>query len=388
MKSSRLLPVIAIAGLITSCTQQPDNKDKTMIGEERGNTALYSANASQYGIAYPETFITMQNRQGMRLELNLNQQRLQLWISPKAGKSLGYFDRNFSNREDHCDVFDKISFPGISLDDFISCDYDPFYSVVRFKNQTMHILNLTDQPAVMIWFDNPAGVDFKSDKSDLLAEKSPSSFVVSHKDRGYTFHFAAVTGKGSGTFTHMLAVDRGRSIYARASLDAGQPIVISGELEESSPELIAKDLAGMDPLSLTKENEANVDQAVSYGLVSFKDQPELQEISDLNRKIAWSMQDENGAMRSSSKYIYYLIWFRDGGMNTAHLAHSGWTDPAESQARIALQNPNISTEDPKGKFFGQLMAGPITKWEEDGLFYVVWPAFEHWTMTGNDEFLS
>ncbi|NJM15259.1 MAG: hypothetical protein HC896_07680 [Bacteroidales bacterium] len=30
-----------------------------------------------------------------------------------------------------------------------------------------------------------------------------------------------------------------------------------------------------------------------------------------------------------------------------------------------------------------MMAGPITKWQEDGLFYVVWPAFTHWTQTGD-----
>ncbi len=379
---------IALILAASSCRPDAKNGGNDQIGEERGNTALYSANATQYGVRNPETFITMQNRKGLRIELNLDQQRLQLWISPKAGKSLDYFDRNFSNRDDHCDVFDKITFPGISADSFVSCDYDPFYTVVKFRDQTMHILNLADRPAIMIWFDKAADIDFKSDKSDSLLEKSPSVFSIEHKDRGYTFNFAAVLGKGSGNFRHMLAMDRGRSIYAQANLIAGQPVIITGELEETAPALAAKALAQQDPSRLVKENTAMVDSAVNFGMVSFRNQPELQTISDLNRKIAWSMQDENGAMRSSSKYIYYLIWFRDGGMNTAHLARSGWVDPSMSQVRIALKNPNVSDEDPNGIFFGQLMAGPITKWEEDGLFYVVWPAFLNWTMTGNRELVS
>ncbi len=372
----------------SSCNRPDVKSEDEEIGEERGNSSLYSANASQYGVNYPETFITMQNRKGLRIELNLDQQRLQLWISPKAGESLRYFDRNFSNRDDHCDVFDKISFPDLNPGDFISCDYDPFYSVVRFKNQNLHILNLTDEPGIVIWFDQPGELDLKSDKSDLSVERSPETFVVSHKDRGYNFRFAAVIGKGDGQFRHMRALDAGRSIYARAVLEAGQPIVITGELEEAGPAEMAKKLAARDPKDLVKRNEERVREAVNFGLVSFRNQPELQILSDLNRRIAWSMQDENGAMRSSSKYIYYLIWFRDGGMNTANLARSGWVDPLESQVRIALNNPNVAEDEPKGTFFGQLMAGPITKWEEDGLFYVVWPAFLQWTMTGDRELVS
>lgn len=34
------------------------------------------------------------------------------------------------------------------------------------------------------------------------------------------------------------------------------------------------------------------------------------------------------------------------------------------------------------------MAGPLTKWEEDGLFYVIWPTFNYWTQTGDDTFVK
>ena len=107
----------------------------------------------------------------------------------------------------------------------------------------------------------------------------------------------------------------------------------------------------------------------------------MQRLLETNRRFALSMQDRNGFMRSTNQYIYYLMWFRDGGMNTAHLAMTGWPDPARQHVPFALANPNVSLEEPKGRFFGQVMGGSITKWQEDGLFYVVWPAFLHWTQT-------
>ena len=82
------------------------------------------------------------------------------------------------------------------------------------------------------------------------------------------------------------------------------------------------------------------------------------------------------------------MWFRDGGMNTAHLAMTGWPDPAHQHVPFALANPNVSLDEPEGHFFGQVMGGSITKWQEDGLFYVVWPAFLHWTQTGDDSFVK
>jgi hypothetical protein len=75
-------------------------------------------------------------------------------------------------------------------------------------------------------------------------------------------------------------------------------------------------------------------------------------------------------------------------MNASHLAYSGWVDPAGKQANVAILNPNYEYENPEKKFYGQIMAGPITKREEDGLFFVIWPAFAHWTMTGDDTYVS
>jgi hypothetical protein len=343
-------------------------------------------NVSQYGINYPEKFVLMQNRMGIRIEYVVDRSRLQLWISPQAGKSMSYKDRNFSNRDDHSDIFERILLPSLNPADFLSCDYDPFHSILHFKNQTLHIAQVYDQPVVLLWFEKDGVVDLKSAKDDTVIDRAAKLFHVGHPDRGYVLDHVAVIGAGDGAFQQQHALDAGRPTYARAYLKAGQPLAIAAELQREN---ITKDATqvvaeGID--ATLAANEKKIIQALDTGRFTLKARPEMQQLLDKSRRVALSMQDERGFMRSTNQYIYYLLWFRDGGKNTSHLAQSGWIQPARWQADFSLRNPNISTQDPTGIFFGQVMAGPITKWEEDGLFYVIWPAFMYWTQSGDDIF--
>ena len=68
-----------------------------------------------------------------------------VWISPRAGESLDYRDRNFSCRDDHTRLFDRITLPGLSADEFVRCDYDAFHSVVHFREQRLHAVSLFDR---------------------------------------------------------------------------------------------------------------------------------------------------------------------------------------------------------------------------------------------------
>lgn len=52
----------------------------------------------------------------------------------------------------------------------------------------------------------------------------------------------------------------------------------------------------------------------------------MQGLLEKNRRVALSMQDFGGFMCSTNQYIYYLLWYRDGGMNTGHLTMTGWTE--------------------------------------------------------------
>ncbi|MDZ7725332.1 MAG: hypothetical protein U5R06_21565 [candidate division KSB1 bacterium] len=387
MSKLKLVLILMLSCVLTGLYASGAETEVNINENEKGENELLYMNASQYGITYPETFILMQNRNGLRVEYCVDRSDLQLWISPQAWTSLDYRDRNFSNRDDHCKVYDRITLPGLNLDRFERCDFDPFHSILYFKNQTLHLVSLFDEPGLVLWFEQDGKVDLASHKSDSALARTENQFVLQHTDRGRVLNFAAVMGDGAGQFRHQLTLDKGRSIYARAELAAGQPLVIMGELKKERVAETAAEIASTDMKALIRVNEQKVSEALKTGRFQLKDRPEMQKLLEKNRRIALSMQD-GGFMRSTNQYIYYLLWYRDGGMNTSHICYSGWADAAAEHCKIALLNPNISREEPKGRFFGQLMAGPITKWEEDGLFYAVWPAFAHWTQTGEDRYVS
>jgi len=374
MKCLNKLLVLLIISILTSCTLKNDRSPIEIKDESKPNEA--------------ETIILMHNRKGLRIEYNLNKKKIELWISPQAGKSVNYKLRNFSNRDDHTCVFDRIYFPNLKLEDFTGCDYDPFHSVVHFKDQQMHIVSLFDKPVVIIWFEKNEMVDLKTDKADKSIKRDDKTFMVEHPDRGLDFTFVAALGEGNGTFIHQNPVDEGRSIYARASLQANQPIYFSGELSKEPVLGIIESVRDQKMPDLLSKTNSLVDSLVHMSYLRLKKNPELQKLIDMNKRIFISMQDESGAIRASMQYIYYLIWVRDGGMSGALMAGSGFVDPLDRWIHFQLANPSISEQDPKGRFFGQLVNGKISKWEEDGIFYVIWSAFSHWTQTGDTKYIT
>jgi hypothetical protein len=378
--------IMLTLGILTGCTSPAGDSGKgagsvDLTSDEASESTL-AINASQYGVGYPETFVLMQNRMGVRIEYCLDRSNLQLWISPQAGKSMSYVDRNWSNRDDHTNIFDRILIPGLDLARFDSCQWDPFHSKLYFGAQVLHLAQVYDQPMVLVWFDQSGAVDFKSYGHNVM--KQPYQFYVGFTDRGRDFQSAAAISDGPGVFQYMPEDDQGRSSYVRAHLEPGQFLVIGSELEKEMIRKKVWEISHTQLQGILERNEELIARDLSTGLFRLKDHPEMQKLMDISRRVALSMQDFNGFMRSTNQYIYYLLWYRDGGMNTAHIGYTGWIEPAFDQARFALMNPNTNIFPPEGKFFGQVMGGPITKWEEDGLFYVLWPAFTYWTQTGDD----
>lgn len=337
------------------------------------------------------TYILMHNRKGIRIEYCVEKRRLEMWISPLAGKSVDYKDRNFSNRDDYTTVFDKITFPDLNPQDFLECKYDAFHSVLYFKNHKLHILSVYDKPAVMVWFEGIGGrIDIKCDKQDEVTLHNATTLTTNHPDRKRIFQFVAQLGKGTGTFTHQRDIDQGRSFFSRAEIKKNQPIIFAAEITSENPMLAATALAGIDNLgNVITENEAKIEEALQTGIIKVRDNLDLQNIIDVNKRVLLSTQDESGAQRAAIKYIYYLIWHRDGGMTAAYNAYTGWVAPLEKWTEFALKNPTVIGEGKNiEKFYGQLVNGKISKWEEDGLFYAVWSAFTHWTQTGDRKFLA
>jgi hypothetical protein len=337
----------------------------------------------------PPTLVLMHSHMGIRIEYDLGAQQLNLWLSPSPTTSLDYRDRNFSNRDDHTSLFDKITIPGVTLEDFLSCDYDAFHSVLHFKNQTLHLASLYDQPVVLLWFEKPGQVDIKTDKSSRIVERSPRLFSIHQSDRGKDLAFVAAMAPGTGTFLHQVEIDEGRSTYARAQLDPGQPLFLAGGLTAENIPALAQTLAAKPLAEILHRNESLVTEATSRGNVRLRNLPELQKLLDVNKRFLLSMQDPEGAQRDTAKSIYYLIWVRNGGMTYPPLTAAGWVDPLRRWNRFELANPTVvENEQPRGRMFGQLVNGKINKWEEDGAFYAILSAFSYWTQTGDKSFLS
>jgi hypothetical protein len=338
----------------------------------------------------PGKTILMHNRMGVRIELNLDRVGLlELWISPRAGESLDYRDRNFSCRDDHTRLMDRIELPRLGAERFIRCEYDPFHSVIYFHEQTLHLVSAFDRPTVLMWFERPEWVDLKSDKADAPVARTDSLFEVKHPDRGKEFAFCVALGTGQGRFVHQLQIDEGRSTFARAELSRRQVMAISGELTNQPVRRWARDAARTTPATTLAGNEREIRQALRVGSFRLKGRAKLQRLLDINRRVLLAMQDASGAIRAALNRIYYLIWVRDGAIIECFHAHAGTREPVEKWAEFVLANPTVvEDERPRGRTFTMLANRRITKWEEDGVFYAIWSAFTAWTQSGEDRFVT
>jgi hypothetical protein len=335
-----------------------------------------------------ESSILLHSRMGIRIDFNLHRNALDLWLSPRAGTSVDYHDRNFSCRDDHTSIFDKILFPELGAKRFVSCDYDPFHSILRFERQSLHLASLLDKPVVLVWAEKEEVVDIKCDKQDSLLTRAPGVFAVRHPDRGKQFEFAAVLGGGAGAFWHQPEVDTGRSTWARVVLAPGQLLVLSGELVSRKVMQTARAVARAGNRTVLSRNERLIAQQTRPGAIVVKDNPELQKLYDTNVRHLLSVQDASGAIRAALKYVYYLIWTTDGSVTSASMSQAGWQRFLRLWLEFMLANPTSQSTPPKGRFYGQLTNGRISKREEFGVLCAVWPAFMYWGMTGDKTFVS
>lgn len=340
-------------------------------------------------MAHP-TQILLHNPQALRVEFRLDDQRLILWWSPLAGSSSAAADRNFSSRDNHLHVFEEIALSGCSTDEFLGCDYDPYYCVLRFRGQTLHIAVRHDLPAVILWADRPLQVHFKSARYDDVLEAGASGLALRHSEPSYGFEFVAALGGGTGAMRHSPFRGQWRSHYSEAALSAGQPLAIGAGLEGGETASRIRSLADKPPGDHLREVDAALAPIEEMGRIVSKAHPDMEALRRTVVRGLHSMIDESGAMRASIKAIYYLIWVRDGGFSFPYQAAAGWPHKLAAFCRLLLANPTQARGDgvPPGRMFAQLIDPDYGKYEEDGAFYAVWPAFTHWTQTGSREFFE
>lgn len=330
------------------------------------------------------TQVFLSNPQALRLEFRLDDQRLELWWSPKAGNSTDCADRNYSSRDAHLSVFEEIRLPGCDLGAFQTCDYDPYHTILRFERQVLHLAVRPDAPVALVWSESPQLVEFKAGRHDLAPCLGPRAFAVHHQEGGRGFEFAVAAGWGGGEFQHGPVRARESCRFSSIVLGAGQVLALGvGEIGgEALPQAEAaarlspgEHLAGIDTLLRPHEDSGRIHA------------PARPEMEALRRKVVrglHSMIDEGGAYRASLKAIYYLIWVRDSGFSFAYQAAAGWPHKLPELCRLLLDNPTAVSEPglPQGRMFGQLINRNYGKLEEDGLYYVVWTLFTCWVQTG------
>lgn len=349
---------------------------------------LWNDNSSFDGVQ-GQAFVLMHNRKGMRIEYNIHRKKLELWVSPLAGISNSYVDRNFSNRDDHTRIFDKITLPELDYQDFIKCDYDAFHSVLHFKNNKLHIATFFDKAAVAVWVENATYVDIKTDKQDEIIKSDNYILVTNHKERESSLNLIAVVSEGKGVFKNQELTDRGRSFYARVYLNKNQPLYIGGDEVSTNIDKQIELLSKQDLFSSLKEDSIKIQKSLSNGYIKVRKNADLQKLINVNKRVLLSMSDESGAIRAALRYIYYLIWHRDGAMINAFCAYTGWSWPLEKWTEFQLSNPTSETiNNREEQYFGQLVNGKITKREEDGPFYGIWSAFTNYTQNGDKSFLT
>jgi hypothetical protein len=336
------------------------------------------------------TQIFLSNPTALRVEYRLDDSRLILWWSPLAGQSIDCLDRNYSSRDAHLEVFASICLPGCDLGHFRSCDYDPYHCVLRFEHRTLHLAIAVDQPAVLLWSDQPLTVDLKSHRFDQALIQTPEKLSLRHAEPRHTFSFAAALGHGEGFLRHCHFSVAEQPTFTQARLSPGQTLAIGVGLDSEPVLERLGPLALAGPDALLAATEAALTPVFALGRTRSARHPELTALRETVIRCLHSMIDESGAYRASLKEIYYLIWVRDGGFSYPYQAAAGWPHKLAEFCRFLLDNPNHVTDPglPPGRMFGQLIHRKLGKLEEDGLYYVVWSVFTLASQTGRRDFLT
>ena len=385
------------------------------------------------------TQIFMHNPQGLRVEYRLDDERLSLWWSPLTGKSTAAHDRNFSNRDDHLEVFASVTVPGCGLEAFEHCDYDPYHCVLHFKERIVHLVARADAPALILWAEvgerdttvkvsdakvgaprlfgpgeetgsttavarPPEGgtptnvprnllilrVDLKSDRYDEACGADEKNLFLRHTEPSHCFEFAAALGPGLGTMRHSPFRGKWTRHYTQALLAPGQVLVLGVGLQEEKAPARMRELAAVVPEGHLAAIAAALAPVEAMGRTSGGSDVEAHAFRTALVRGLHSMIDESGAFRASLKAIYYLIWVRDAGFAFAYQAAAGWPHKLAELCRLLLDNPTTARGEglPEGRMFAQLIHPDYGKYEEDGIYYVLWTVFTHWTQTGERTFLE
>lgn len=331
--------------------------------------------------------LILQNRCGNRLSLLFNEDAvaLEFVYKPNAFRRKDFRARNFSNRDNQTTLFADFRWPDIRAEESFDFQYDPFHTRIDVTHEVgacnhIQILNLADENAFVLTARAPL----------LLAFRPHSAFEVrdgllteSFRDRGEDIvSFVRFRGFEENRYR---VLDDGTHILQILEND---PILVGAEENHAQVERVLRECAGFDFDALATRNEQAVSRDLDAGRAELDD-PDWQQVFDLNRRICWSGLDAGGAGFGAINRIYYLIWVRDGSMSTSHMALAGNPEFSRIWAPFLMANPSHTRLDDGRviKEFGQMVGSRWSKSEDDGLFYAVWSLYTYTRVTGDDRLL-
>ena len=331
--------------------------------------------------------IILQNRCGNRVTMLFFEDRtdLQFIYKPNAFRRKHYSARNFSNRDNYTELFKQFRFPQVQENSIIKWDYDPFVTIIGTKTaweakNEITVLNIADENVFAISARAPLLIAVKPHQvfdvqNGLLTEK--------FTDRGEEIiSFIKFNSLEDNRFRVTASGEYVLQIFEN------EVILVGGEENRHQIDRLIKSLEGLSLDVLIDRNEKVLAPRMNNGLIHFNN-PDFQEVIDLNHRIVYSGIDEGGACFGALNRIYYLIWVRDGAMTASLMARAGNAELIKIWTKFLLNNPSVMTKKDGTKVaeFLQIVGSRWTKNEDDGIFYATLSLFTYYQTTGQTDLI-
>ncbi len=333
--------------------------------------------------------IILQNRAGNRLTLLFydDHTALEFLYKPNAFRRKDFRARNFSNRDNCTMLFPSFDWPEITAGMVKQWGYDPF--VTRLETlagskavNTLTVVNLPDENAFVLAARQPLLLAFRPHR---LFEVEDGLLREGFTDRGEDIvSFVAFDSMEQNRYR---VLDDGRHVLQLMEDDV---VLIGGEENRAQVQRVLRKFSGWTLPRFVAHTERLLKPVLGHGQIRLHDDPELQRVLDINRRLLWSAVDAGGVSFGAMTRIYHLIWIRDMGMATSALARSGWCDPIRLWTPFLLAHPSV-TRDAEGnahREFSQLLGTRWSKSEDDGIYFALLSLFYLVQTTGHDRLLE
>lgn len=333
--------------------------------------------------------IILQNRAGLRVTLLFHGDRtdLEFVYKPNAFRRKDFRARNFSSRDNFTTLFAHSALPDINAGMVKTWGYDPFVTRLETMSDSLArnaiiVVNLPDENAFVLAARQPLLLTLRPHQAfdlqdGLLWEK--------FSDRGEEIvSFVAFDSLENNRYR---VLDDGRHVLQLIENDV---LLIGGEENTGQVQRIIRKFARWTLPQCISHTERTIKPVLDHARISVANDPDLQRVLDINKRLLWSNLDEGGACTGAMNRIYHLIWVRDGAMAAATMARAGCLDPVRIWTPFLLANPSVLRDEAGNvkKEFSQLVGSRWSKGEDDGIYYAFLSLYALVQTTGDDTLLA